>query len=605
MMSKNLSSIPFTRKWLAVVVAACCCAPGVLAQQAAPVIPEAEPKVSEQPVTEGDDLRYVGAPFRIGAGYQSTNHWRGELFWAFHETEKTAWLADVYGTSTSAAGGRLSFHWQPTDDNDASVRKLFAAFDQNRWHDRKVTLGGGLENEHWFGSAYGSAGITGRRKVDDRLFSSTYTYSGIENNHVSYQDITTTTYTRVYERAYDWGVGARVGRFHDDLGLRWFGGVDYEWGEHSTSQITGTLGVEKYFVGTPHSIALVGEIYHKRGDYEVDRNDQRIMAMYRFSFGESAYRSVKRYQGQSAEVPNSTVEGHAQASADATATVPKEKRIVKTTATAESDVFFKFDSAILQPEASKVLDGVVDVLKAANIEGNIYVTGHTCNIGSAAYNQKLSERRANSVKQYLIGKGLSGDILLAEGKGLAEPRYPNDKQGRPKNRRVDIEFVTYEERTEMILLPVTTSSDAKSGPQIEWKREEIQEEPAWVRRALRSPVQHKQTVDVYRSEESTTTIQEGERRVDNQGPRAQDDYAVAGYNKPVDVNVLANDSDPDGDDLTIVSFTQPRNGTVTQNGNTLTYRARDGYIGYDTFQYTIDDGYGGTATASVTVFADP
>ncbi|MDR1529332.1 MAG: OmpA family protein [Burkholderiales bacterium] len=596
----NLSPILFKRKWLALTIATVCCASGVLAQSVGNKIQFD----GEESAAVSEDLRYIGAPFKVGIGYQSGSMWRGDLFWAFHETDNTAWLGEIYGTTSSAAGGRLSFHWQPADDKEASVRKLFTAFDQNRWHDRKVTLGGGLENEHWFGSAYGSAGISGRREVSDRLFSVTETQTGVENNHVWSQDVTTTTYTRIFERAYDWGIGARVGRFHDDLVLRWFGGVDYEWGENSTSQITGTLGIEKYFVGTPHSVALVGEIYHKRGDYEVDKNDQRIMAMYRYSFGGPSYRPAKRYRDVQEEIADEAVKTQvATASADVTtAAQQEEKRMIKTTATAESDVFFKFDSAELQPQASRALDEVVDKLKNTNIEGNIYVTGHTCNIGSAAYNQKLSERRAASVKRYLVGHGIDENTLLVEGKGLHEPRYPNDKTGRPKNRRVDIEFVTYEENAQT---PETAATIQTGSPRIEWRREEIAEEPAWVRRALRSPVQHKQTVDVYRTEESVTTVVEGDRVVENQLPIARDDYAIAGYNKPVNVDVLANDTDPDGDELTIVSFAQPRNGTVTLNGNIFTYRARDGYIGYDTFQYTIEDGYGGSATATVTVFADP
>ena len=61
----------------------------------------------------------------------------------------------------------------------------------------------------------------------------------------------------------------------------------------------------------------------------------------------------------------------------------------------------------------------------------------------AALETKLSERRAQSVRQYLIGGGLPAERLLAEGMGLRDPRYPNTREGRPKNRRVDIEFVTY------------------------------------------------------------------------------------------------------------------------------------------------------------------
>jgi len=590
-----LASIPFQRRWLVVAVAALC-SPVVFAQ--------AQPEAATPDAVQ-EDLRYLGAPFRVSGGYQSENLWRGELLYVFRETDNTAWIADGYATARSGAGARMSFHWQPADDKNAAVRKLFAGFDQNRHHDRKVTLGAGLENEKWSGSLYGSAGVTGRRLLGESTHSSTQTHTGIENNHEWWQDVTTTVFTKTFERAYDWGVGVRAGRFYDKWALRWFGGVDYEWGKQSTSQITGTLGIEKFFIGTPHSVALIGEVYHKRGDHEIDKNDQRIMLMYRFSFGGPLWRPAKQYRDVQVEIPAATT-----TAATATTAPPTEqpaKRIVKTTATAAADVFFKFDSAQLQPEASYALDSVVARLKASDIEGNIYVTGHTCNIGSAAYNQKLSERRAHSVFQYLVSKGIAADKMIAEGKGLREPRYPNDKEGRPKNRRVDIEYITLEDKS--VAEPATTTpqpvATTSTEPQIEWRREEIASEPTWVRRALRTPLEYKQTVDVYRTKESTTTVEEGERIVANQPPVARDDYAVAGYNQPVDIDVLANDYDPDGDELTIVSFTQPRHGTVTQNGSILTYKCHGNYIGFDSFQYTITDGYGGYATATVTVYADP
>ncbi|MDR2244739.1 MAG: OmpA family protein [Burkholderiales bacterium] len=591
-------SIPFQRRWLALAVAALC-TPVVFAQ--------AQPEAAT-PETSQEDLRYVGAPFRISGGYQSVNQWRGELLYVFRETDNTAWIADGYATARSGAGARMSFHWQPADDKNAAVRKLFAGFDQNRHHDRKVTLGAGLEKEKWFGSLYGSAGVTGRRQLENSFFSSTETISGTENNHDWWQDVTTTTLTKTFERAYDWGIGVRAGKFYDSVALRWFGGVDYEWGKQSTSQITGTLGIEKFFVGTPHSVALVGEVYHKRGDHEIDKNDQRVMLMYRFSFGGPIYRPAKQYRDVQVEAPAvATTSTTAQPQPQPVA--QPEKRIVKTTATAASDVFFKFDSAQLQPMASYALNSVVARLKTSDIEGNIYITGHTCNIGSADYNQSLSERRAHSVFQYLVSKGIDADKMIAEGKGLHEPRYPNDKEGRPKNRRVDIEYITLEDKTVTEAPAATTTpppvATTTAEPQIEWRREEIASEPTWVRRALRSPSEYKQTVDVYRTKEVTTTVEEGERIVANEPPVAVDDYAVAGYNQPVDIDVLANDYDPDGDTLTIVSFTSPRHGTITQNGNILTYKCHGNYIGFDSFQYTITDGYGGYATATVTVYADP
>ena len=68
------------------------------------------------------------------------------------------------------------------------------------------------------------------------------------------------------------------------------------------------------------------------------------------------------------------------------------------------------------------------------------------------------------------------------------------------------------------------------------------------------------------------------------------------------VDALANDTDVDGDTLTVVAFTQGRHGSVTYNAATLSFRYTPdkGFRGTDTFAYTISDGHGGTATAIVT-----
>jgi OOP family OmpA-OmpF porin len=106
-----------------------------------------------------------------------------------------------------------------------------------------------------------------------------------------------------------------------------------------------------------------------------------------------------------------------------------------------ADAFFDFDKSVLKPEGKAKLDDLASKLKGLNLEVVIAV-GHTDSIGTDAYNQKLSVRRAESVKAYLIHKGVEANRIYTEGKGEKQPIASNKtKEGRAKNRRVEIEVV--------------------------------------------------------------------------------------------------------------------------------------------------------------------
>ena len=109
--------------------------------------------------------------------------------------------------------------------------------------------------------------------------------------------------------------------------------------------------------------------------------------------------------------------------------------------TLAADVLFDFDKAILKNEGKAKLDDLASKLKAINLEVVIAI-GHTDSIGSDAYNQKLSVRRAESVKAYLVSKGVEPNRIYTEGKGEKQPVASNKtKDGRQKNRRVEIEVI--------------------------------------------------------------------------------------------------------------------------------------------------------------------
>lgn len=152
------------------------------------------------------------------------------------------------------------------------------------------------------------------------------------------------------------------------------------------------------------------------------------------------------------------VSGSAAAAAPSPRVVPLQPRIItleprivdvtpekeKNTYTVASDVLFAFGSAKLTADAKVVLDDVADKLTADGAS-KATVTGHTDSIGSTAYNQRLSTKRAQAVRGYLQTK-TSGISYTAKGRGEKDPVAANKKggednpAGRKKNRRVTVAY---------------------------------------------------------------------------------------------------------------------------------------------------------------------
>ncbi len=106
-----------------------------------------------------------------------------------------------------------------------------------------------------------------------------------------------------------------------------------------------------------------------------------------------------------------------------------------------ADALFDFNKSVLKPEGKAKLDDLASKMSTINLEVIIAV-GHTDSVGSDAYNQKLSIRRAESVKAYLVSKGVEANRIYTEGKGEKVPVADNKTaEGRAKNRRVEIEVV--------------------------------------------------------------------------------------------------------------------------------------------------------------------
>lgn len=513
---------------------------------------------------------YVGGNTRIGIGVDSKMKGKVEASQVFGDTGSSATIGQGYvgfdpkakdkGQETvTGAGAKVSHHWVSGDPlNPSHVNKVFGAYDQNAQKDKKVTVGYGQERADLFWSGHASKGISDGRTVGNGLV----------------------------EKAYDYGVGGRVGTYVDGAAMRVQGGVDYEWGkdfaasEKRPTQTTLTGGVEKFFPDTPHSIGAEVEVYKKSGGALLGDNkaETRGGISYRYDIASEAgvWQPEQRFRRIRTEIPGEEIKQP-----------PKvERKLVKHTMELEADTFFELDSAKLTKEAKERLHAIMAQIRKTGYEGAIRITGNTCDLGSDAYNQKLSERRANAVREFMAQNGFNAEELQARGLGESEPKYPNTDKERHKNRRVDLEYVSYqnEYKDQVVEQGGTTRTD----PKVVWRQELIPEPPLWVRQALRNVADHKQTVDTYTTAAGSI-------------PVAVDDSVETSPATPVSIKVLANDKDPNSDPLTIKAFGQGANGSVTLAGNELIYTPKAGFTGTDSFTYTIADPAGNTATATVTV----
>lgn len=596
-------------------------------------------------------LQFVGGDTRIGIGIDTDLQLKGDLSHVFSETSDSAtsatgWIGidptaedDSLDPTLTGAGARINHHWVSKDEsgNPTHVNKAFVGVDQNGKRRRKVTAGYGQENENLFWGAYGS-----------KSFGKEFHVQNVEGGEI-------------VERAYDYGVGGRVGTTLEESLVRIRGGVDYEWGteyadnEERPTQLTASAGVEKFFQDSPHSVSLNVSAYQKEGgkDGSLESSGTRANINYRYDIGNNVFRSDEMYRRVRVELPGEP-------------RPPKyKKELVKNTMEMEADNFFNLDRHELTPKARTRLDTIIARIRGTGHVGNIRITGNTCNLGTQKHNQRLSERRAAAVKAYFVSKGFDPKLLMTRGLGESKPKYPNTPQSGHKNRRVDIEYVSEQKKFKEIMV----DAGGPGEPIVTWKQERCPTPPIWVQRALHNPIEYKTIVDDYQ-----TFISNGSAPLDSDNDGVTDDKdqcpntpagtPVNEYGCPIDTNndddndgvpndkdhcpntpegtkvdskgcpvddtppanrppvgvpdyfetwknedggmkispsaLISNDTDPDGDTIQLVGIVQsPSHGSlVPHSDGGWVYHPRHNFCGKDSFTYTISDGKGGTDTVT-------
>ncbi len=568
------------------------------------------------------NYEYVGGRTQIGFGVTDQGDVSVDLNQVISETENSSTSAGLWAgyelkgdnKGIKGRGIQLNHNWVSRDASGRAthVNKVFGAYDKNEAGHSKATVGYGQENESLFWEGHVSKGLSDKKNA--RV---------INGKTVS-------------DKAYDYGVGGSVGTFLKDSNMRVRAGLDHEWGndlgegESTAKNTTLSAGIEKFFQGTPHSLGLDVAASKRSGGYGNDSSDTNVTGKlsYRYDFGgASIYQPDRRYRRVRVEVPGTAVAPRYSKKAQykrvptyktvttyGKKTIRKPyKQLVKSTMELEGQTFFKLNSARLIPSAKARLQEIATQIRKNGYKGSIRITGNTCGLGDAAYDQRLSEQRANAVKNFLIENGFNPDHLVARGLGKGHPKYPNTPDQGFKNRRVDIEYVTERQtyktgyRTEQVKVRtgtrrvVTGFKNVPAGynnvlidngrpgtPRVIWKTEVIPSSPAWIRRALHNNIKHNTSVNTYQ----TTAGSAGG------SVKALNDTAITDQGKAVTIDVLSND---DQDAILTRVVTQPRNGTARIVNGQIVYTPNAGFTGTDTFTYEVKDPQGNTTTASVRV----
>lgn len=193
------------------------------------------------------------------------------------------------------------------------------------------------------------------------------------------------------------------------------------------------LGVEYKFT---EALALRGEVERYRvNDAVGNRGDVDLYAVSLvYKLGRPASSVPIAYQP--APAPQPAPVPAAPVAEPAPPPVPVSEKV-----TFAAEALFDFDKSVVKPEGKTALDRLLAQLQGMNTEVMITV-GHTDSIGTDAYNQKLSLRRAEAVKAYLVSRGVDTARVYTEGKGETQPVADNaTSAGRARNRRVTVEVV--------------------------------------------------------------------------------------------------------------------------------------------------------------------
>ncbi|HEY0230260.1 MAG TPA: Ig-like domain-containing protein, partial [Dokdonella sp.] len=568
-------------------------------------------------------LSYVGNDGSVSVGINGEGHTEGQLLGVFARSNTRAVVGQLWWDRSGAGGVQGDYNWlwggsaleAREHPDQATVARLSFAIDQNGEHDRKSTLGFGIERRAFTLEGYVAAGISSARNSGSTLATSATTLNGSDAIG-SYTEIETTAVQTLFQsKPYGTEFGLQLGRTLQPFGTRVHVGASTQDGNGARAN-TWSVGVDSPLGTRGWGVSALAEHVNRTGSLDAGKDD-RLSVFVRYEFGKTGSFQPTRQLEDPAWITQSLAQ---PSTAHSRNVESYQQRRSQTTTVTRGPKQYSNHFPLAQADSATTVEGQsVSINVLANDSDP---DGDRLGISTVTQPAHGSAAIAGGQVTYTPAAGYSGSdsfrYSASDGRGGSATAQVSVTVGarpdQPPLARDDNANVAFGQSASIDVLANDTDADGDTLAIV----------------AVGIPLHGSATLSghaiVYRaapgysgSDRFTYTISDGRggsasasvvisvSARPNRVPIARDDAAATAFGQAVTIDALANDTDPDGDALSIVATTAPAHGSVVIAAHALRYTPVAGYAGTDAFRYTISDGRGGSASATVaiTIAAQP
>ena len=563
-------------------------------------------------------LTYVGGDGSVSLGINAEGETEGQLLGVFARNDARAFVGQLWWDRAGAGGIQADFNWlwgmDPAqarlEPGQATVARLTFALDQNAAHDRKATLGFGIERREFSLEGYLARGVSGGRPAGSALLTDDTVIAGSDGIGDYTQLETTATELLFENRPYGMEVGLQASHVFEPLAMRLRGGASTQDGDGVRAN-TFSLGLDTPLGRRGWGLTAQAEQVRRQGSVDGDDDDLRLSAFLRYEFGRNGAFAP------SANLPNPAWISRAIArpSSSHPRTVQSYRRVrdrVVSVSQGPREYTNHFPVALADSVATPAGERIlIDVLaNDSDLDGDalsIAAVGSPAH-GSAAiagglleYTPEAGYTGTDRFSYTVVdGRGGTATAMVTVAIAVAANRPPtavDDRATTAPGTAVSIAVLANDSDPDgdtLALLSVTPAANGSTtvvGASVRYVPQ-----PGFT-----GVDRFDYAIGDGRGGSAVATVTVTVDPLPNTPPVALDDAATTVEGLAVAIPVLANDADADGDALAIVSVGTPGNGNASFAGGVVTYAPTPGFAGLDTFAYTISDGRGGSASATVTV----